>query len=772
MKEIVIATVAAGALFAWSVVISLFSSGSEDDDKMMKAPGRDAKIKRRDFENNPRGYFRDLRGKPPEQDYRKILLGVMVHIRSWLFSAADEAGIGVYLDFIAIHDNYKTRLVLHTRDSKLDIILAAFAEDQIVEELQKLMIMQTSVFIVHMSAPFGVKSSKDLGMMNEGYVWILTSGLMNVLDILEPTVLDSMQGALGVVPYIARSEKLDNFNTRWKRESFIGKEMINFGLWAYDTIWALAMAAERVGDMKPNSLSGWNQMETLLMSLLQPSAFRILNVVGKGGRDVGFWTSKHGISRDLMNLNSEGPYSTSAEHFQVIIWPGESTTVPKGWAIPMNGKKLRIGVPVPEGFSELVNVEKDPYTNSTRVSGYCIDVFKSAIESLPYTLPYEFVPFQREDGKSAGSYNDLIYQVHLKGGNGNMKPPGSLRKLILFSGNDYLGLSSRSTTTWDGSKEVLHQIFMELSHLFFNGAPELHLANFLHMITTMAESDSTEEHTEFFIDLGEREDKPLSRGSVTLEYFPRSLTPRNGMSRIQENWGVVRLAGATSCQHESRKLSTRRVMRIGNCTPWQSKELLIFLIFLIFKAKLQNSCRLPSTSSNSKASLLPSTTGKKFYGGIGILPSKKGRSHFHVDNVPTEATPTEKAVLETVVKVTHEKPKKDDTLEKNGTRPFQFQDVANVATEATPTEKTGSGVAILVDGVAWGREDVIVTMAITTTCFVILLRSFALHHMQWICDKLTILCSSTRLHALNVQVYALPPIPAANVQAYTVTLLQ
>ncbi|KAF9621658.1 hypothetical protein IFM89_025569, partial [Coptis chinensis] len=54
--------------------------------------------------------------------------------------------------------------------------------------------------------------------------------------------------------------------------------------------------------------------------------------------------------------------------------------------------------------------------------------------------------------------------------------------------------------------------------------------------------------------------------------------------------------------------------------------------------------KLPSTSSsNSKASLLPSTTGKKFYGGIGILPSKRGRSHFHVANVATEATPTEKA---------------------------------------------------------------------------------------------------------------------------------
>ena len=42
-------------------------------------------------------------------------------------------------------------------------------------------------------------------------------------------------------------------------------------------------------------------------------------------------------------------------------------------------------------------------------------------------------------------------------------------------------------------------MFMELSRLFFDGAPELHLANFLHMIATMAESGSTEEQMEFFI---------------------------------------------------------------------------------------------------------------------------------------------------------------------------------------------------------------------------------------------------------------------------------
>ncbi|XP_077234844.1 histidine kinase-, DNA gyrase B-, and HSP90-like ATPase family protein [Tasmannia lanceolata] len=44
-----------------------------------------------------------------------------------------------------------------------------------------------------------------------------------------------------------------------------------------------------------------------------------------------------------------------------------------------------------------------------------------------------------------------------------------------------------------------HSVFLELSRLFFNGSPELHFANFLHIITTMAESGSTEGQMEFFI---------------------------------------------------------------------------------------------------------------------------------------------------------------------------------------------------------------------------------------------------------------------------------
>ncbi|KAI0489261.1 hypothetical protein KFK09_029103 [Dendrobium nobile] len=44
-----------------------------------------------------------------------------------------------------------------------------------------------------------------------------------------------------------------------------------------------------------------------------------------------------------------------------------------------------------------------------------------------------------------------------------------------------------------------HSMFLELSRYFFNGSSELHFANFLHMVTTMAISGSTAEQIEFFV---------------------------------------------------------------------------------------------------------------------------------------------------------------------------------------------------------------------------------------------------------------------------------
>jgi len=35
------------------------------------------------------------------------------------------------------------------------------------------------------------------------------------------------------------------------------------------------------------------------------------------------------------------------------------------------------------------------------------------METVPYTISYEFIPFAKPDGGSAGNYNDMVYQVFL-----------------------------------------------------------------------------------------------------------------------------------------------------------------------------------------------------------------------------------------------------------------------------------------------------------------------------------------------------------------------
>nr|XP_016480885.1 PREDICTED: uncharacterized protein LOC107801668 isoform X2 [Nicotiana tabacum] len=75
-----------------------------------------------------------------------------------------------------------------------------------------------------------------------------------------------------------------------------------------------------------------------------------------------------------------------------------------------------------------------------------------------------------------------------------------------------------------------HSIFMEISRLFSSGTPDLHLANFLHMITTMAESGSNEEQTEFFILNSQKMPKlPAGESVWSLGNVPLSTDSETGM---------------------------------------------------------------------------------------------------------------------------------------------------------------------------------------------------------------------------------------------------
>ncbi|KAM3686050.1 hypothetical protein ACB098_11G170600 [Castanea mollissima] len=326
-------------------------------------------------------------------------------------------------------------------------------DDQIGEELYKLMTMQTRVFIMHMPIDLGSRlftKAKEIGMMSEGYVWIMTSRMTNSIRSIESSVHDSMQGVLGLKTYVPKTIELENFTLRWKKKfhqdnpNILDVELNVKGLWAYDAASALARAVEKVGTTNYSfeyttgssnltdlatmgvSLNGPKLHQALLdtrftglageFSLqngqLQSSTFQIINVNGNGERGVAFWTPENGLIRELNSTNTS-TYSTSRRNLGPIIWPGDSSSIPKGWEIPTNGKKLRVGIPVNDGFFEFVKVEHDASTNTMKVTGYSIDIFKAVIKALPYNVDYEFIPFAKPNGESAGTYDDMVYQVYL-----------------------------------------------------------------------------------------------------------------------------------------------------------------------------------------------------------------------------------------------------------------------------------------------------------------------------------------------------------------------
>nr|GMD54231.1 glutamate receptor 2.8-like [Ipomoea batatas] len=335
------------------------------------------------------------------------------------------------------------------------------SSDFLLKELYKMMTMQTRVFVVQTSTDLGARlflKAKEIGMMNEGYAWIITQTLMDVTYLMDSNVVEAMQGVLGVKPLIPKTKRLDRFEMRLKRKllkdktktldhpGFRRADLSVFGLWAYDTLWALAKAAEKVGrgreakevldEQTADSLSdpfavGVSESgPELLQAILgtrfegisgkfqladgkrEASSFQILNVVGNWEREVAIWTPSRGIN---FKTNGTNFYSSSREIFKCsVIWPGGSTAVPRGWEVPVSGKKLRVGLPVKSGFTDFVRVERDKELNKTQVSGFYIDVFNSVMSALQYAVPYELVPFEKPDGSSAGTYNDLVYQVFLQ----------------------------------------------------------------------------------------------------------------------------------------------------------------------------------------------------------------------------------------------------------------------------------------------------------------------------------------------------------------------
>ncbi|KAJ6758018.1 GLUTAMATE RECEPTOR [Salix koriyanagi] len=322
--------------------------------------------------------------------------------------------------------------------SELVPLTPTLSDRSLSESLRNLKNGQCRVQIVHASAPLAAKifrNAKRIGMMEREFVWITTVDTMNLIDTFDTSIISSMQGVLGVKSYYSRSTKqFKNFRFRfnskfrelYRQEPF--HEPCVYSLQAYDAMRAVSLALK---DGVPSSKSFRNSTNNSLMlsisgekivsrisksnfkglagsfnfqkGILSPeSLFRIINVVGRSYREIGYWTENLGFSE---STGAGSKYTKSMSLLGQVFWPGGPWSAPRGWALPTSAEPLKIGVPVSNSHKEFVEVVYDHH--DIVVKGFSINVFNATLKLLPYYLPHIFVPFN-------GTYDSLVEQVKLQ----------------------------------------------------------------------------------------------------------------------------------------------------------------------------------------------------------------------------------------------------------------------------------------------------------------------------------------------------------------------
>ncbi|KAM6550383.1 hypothetical protein CsatB_000191 [Cannabis sativa] len=310
----------------------------------------------------------------------------------------------------------------------------------ITNQLERLKQNQSKVFVVHSSVDFALKlfdKAREMKMMETEYVWITTDSITNFVHSFNASTFSSMQGVLGLKSYF-REEEEDDQNPYWqhfyqifhkKFSSMYPKEYSHepgmFAAQAYDATRAMALAITTKNIFSSNDHKEYGQVLGQILksadfhtlstnSSTNQNIFQIINVVGKGYRELGFWSNENSFSKTIQG-GYNNTHKSSLKDLGQVFWPGGDWKTPKGWTISMNSKPLKIGVPSTSLFDKFLNVKEGEdhsldsakIFNSVTFSGFVINVFDEIVQKLPYHLPYTFIPFN-------GTYDELVEKIQLK----------------------------------------------------------------------------------------------------------------------------------------------------------------------------------------------------------------------------------------------------------------------------------------------------------------------------------------------------------------------
>lgn len=328
-------------------------------------------------------------------------------------------------------------------------------ESEVMDKLNKSKLLGSRVYVVHVNPDpkltiFTV--AQKLQMMTDTYTWLATDWLSATLDSFPPTKKTSLgflQGVVGLRQHTPESSQKRAFMSRWKRMQQKGSassELNTYGLQAYDTVWLVAYAIDRLLDehknitFSPNSkilhvnisglqieklkvFTGGNDLLDIVLQTnftglsgqiqfnqdrnVFSGGYDVLNIDGVSIRTVGYWSNAAGFSLSPPEAR-KGKQDINCcrdQRLHNITWPGGKSKTPRGWVIAVDERPLRIGVPYRASFTDFVT----EVPGSHKIKGYCIDVFVKALELVPYHVPYMFQPFG--NGRSNPKYDDLVKMV-------------------------------------------------------------------------------------------------------------------------------------------------------------------------------------------------------------------------------------------------------------------------------------------------------------------------------------------------------------------------
>ncbi|XP_057529668.1 glutamate receptor 3.6-like [Amaranthus tricolor] len=325
------------------------------------------------------------------------------------------------------------------------------SRDEIKRLLFQVILQESRIFVLHTYQSYGLKVlevARSLQIIDEGFVWIATSWLTDVIDTDSPLPSESQSDVQGLLTFRVHTPNSNlklNFTAQWS--NLVRKEHENtlfglntYGLYAYDSVWILAYALNayfaqggNISFSKYSPENHQNQNRNLYLdsmkifdggeellskiyevnitgltghiqfdqdrNLINP-AFEIINVVGTGHNIIGYWSNFSGLSKKPPEVVPSIPGVN--QQLSSVIWPGQTTDKPRGWVYPSNGKVLKIGVP-----HRITYLEFASYSTKTHsFSGYSIDVFTAALSLLPYGVAYTLIPFG--DGKSNPNMDELV----------------------------------------------------------------------------------------------------------------------------------------------------------------------------------------------------------------------------------------------------------------------------------------------------------------------------------------------------------------------------